>query len=723
MESKRVVDIRMRPEEPIQILLAEDNESDKHLIASALKDSGINFQLDWVRDGSQLMDFLLNRAAFQDRWQFRTPDIILLDLKMPNKDGRVAFDEIMNNAELRQIPIIVLTSLVDQDTAVQLMKSGATDYLDKNRLTPESIGRSIRYAIELKYREVLRIKAENVATRLGRVLDNAAHEIFIFSVDGYRIMQANRGARRHLGYSTEEMLQLRPLSFMPELSEEKFSALLKPLLTSETTEVCFETVQQRKNGSRYPVDVQIQISRLEAPPVFFALVQDLSERKMSEAKLEQAAFYDSLTNIPNRSLFKERLSHAVAQASRTNQLSAVACVNLNRFKSVMETHGADVCETIIKTAADRLKECLRDGDTVARVNGDEFMLLALGSGQEADLIKIAERVVGAFQKPFRIDHHELHLTVSVGVSVYPGDGKDAEILMKHASTAMYRAKEQGRSNYQLFNPSMNAKSFGRLAMENSLRHALERNEFQLVYQPVFDVKSNQITEAEALIRWNHPEMGLVYPNDFIPMAEQSGLIIPIGEWVLRSACAQGQYWHKIGMAPLSVSVNISVHQIKQKEFANLVENVLRETHLSAQNLILEVTENVFMENLDTTLDTLSKLRKIGVAVAIDDFGTGFSSLGYLKDFSINILKIDQSFMRKITRDSDYAAIVESIIRLAHNLRLQVVAEGVETAQQLDFLKKNNCHRVQGQFFSHPLPADELAKLVLSNRAVQQARKV
>jgi len=718
-----VADIRMRPEVPIRILLAEDNESDKHLIANTLKDSGIDFQLDWVQDGDQLMDFLLNRAAFQDRRQFKNPDIILLDLKMPNKGGQETFHEIMNNAELRRIPIIFLTSLVDQDTAVQLMKSGATDYLSKNRLNPESISRSIRYAMELKYREELRVKAENVATRLGRVLDNAAHEIFIFSMDGHRIMQANRGARRHLGYSAEEMLQLRPLSFMPNISEEKFSELLKPLVIGETTEVCFETVQQRKNGSRYPVDVQIQISRLEAPPVFFALVQDLSERKMSEAKLEQAAFYDSLTNIPNRSLFKERLSHAVAQASRTNQFPAVVCANLNRFKAVMETHGADVCETIIKTAADRLKECLRDGDTAARVNGDEFMLLILGSGQETDLIKIAERVVGAFQKPFWVDRHELHLTASVGLSVYPGNGKDAETLMKHASTAMYHAKEQGRSNYQLFNPSMNAKAFGRLAIENSLRHALERNEFQLVYQPVFDVKSNQITEAEALIRWNHPEMGLVYPNDFIPMAEQSGLIVPIGEWVLRNACLQCHLWHNIGMSPLSVSVNISVQQIKQKEFSELVENILRETNLKAQNLILEVTENVFMENLDTTLDTLSKLRKIGVAVAIDDFGTGFSSLRYLKDFSINVLKIDQSFMRKITRDSDYAAIVESIIRLAHNLGLQVVAEGVETDQQLDFLKKNNCHRVQGHLFSHPLPADELAKLVLNNRAVHQTRKV
>lgn len=707
----------MYKEAPLRIVLAEDSEKDHTLIKKTLSETGIIADLIWVQDGEGLMDYLLNRNDFQDRRKFGKPDVILLDLRMPHKGGQEVFHEIMNNAELRSIPIIFLTVLVDQDTAVALMKSGATDYLSKNSLTPESLGRSIRYAVELRRREEMRVQAENVATRLGRVLDNASNEIYIFGADSHRIIQANRGARRHLGYSAEEMLGLRPLSFMPDISEERFGDLLKPLLTGESSEVGFETVQQRKNGTRYPVEVLIQMSRLETPPIFLAIVQDLSERKTSEAKIEHAAFYDSLTDLPNRQLFKDRLTSAIAQSGRSSQFPVVVCVDIDRFKAVMETFGPPVCETIIKAVAERLKECMREGDTIARMSGDEFMLLMPGSGSVMDVAKISARILAAMERPFHADKHELHLSVSIGIAVCPDDGRDAEILMKHATTAMYRAKEQGRNNYQLFNPSMNAKAFGRMAMENSLRHALERNEFLILYQPVYDLKSGQITEAEALLRWRHPEMGVVYPNDFISMAEETGLIMPIGEWVLRNACAQARLWQNLGIGNICVSVNISAQQAKRKEFVHVVEETLRDSGLAAEHLILEVTESVFMENAEPTLDTFSRLRKMGAAIAIDDFGTGFCSLGYLKDFSISVLKIDQSFMRNIPRDTDYAAIVESIIHLAHHLRLKVVGEGVENEHQLEFLKTKNCDRAQGFYLSQPIPADELAKLPASRRTL------
>ncbi|HEY2944438.1 MAG TPA: EAL domain-containing protein [Vicinamibacteria bacterium] len=448
---------------------------------------------------------------------------------------------------------------------------------------------------------------------------------------------------------------------------------------------------------------------------------DITERKRAEEQIKSLAYHDSLTGLPNRRLFQDRLSVAVAQAHRNAQRLAVLFLDLDRFKSVNDSLGHAAGDRLIQEVAERLRTCLREGDTVARLGGDEFTLLLPGVAQVVDAARVAEKVLDALRVPFLIDDRELLATASIGISLYPEDGRDADTLVKNADNAMYRAKQQGRDNYQLCAPALNATALERLALESSLRHAVGQDELVLHYQPVLDLVSGRVESMEALLRWRHPELGLVPPADFIPLAEMTGLVIAFSPWVLRTACAQAREWQAAGHPGLGVAVNLSARQFQHPGLVGQVKRALEETRLEARFLELEISESSAMQGPEANVPTFRALKALGVGLAIDDFGTGCSSLSYLRRFPIDALKIDRSFTAEITRDPDDAAIANVVIALAHTLKLRVVAEGVETDDQLSFLTARRCDQGQGYLFGSPRPAQDCTALLDAPVPVRAAR--
>jgi diguanylate cyclase (GGDEF)-like protein len=436
-----------------------------------------------------------------------------------------------------------------------------------------------------------------------------------------------------------------------------------------------------------------------------------SDLKKSDEQIRYLEYYDSLTGLPNRVLFKDRLELAISHAKRNQEMFAVMFIDLDRFKNINDTLGHTVGDLLIKAVASRLKQVIQKDDTISRMGGDEFTLIFVDVKDEKYLVKIAEKIMKVFSEPLIINDHELFITASVGISVYPNDGEDAEILIKNADMAMYRAKEHGKNNYQFFTNGMNEKALKKLEIEKNLRKALEKNEFLLHYQPQIDFVKNRIVACEALIRWNNGTNGLVPPGDFIPLAEETGLIIPIGEWVLKTACLQLKKWHNEGHNELRMAVNISAQQFEQKDLAEIVEKILLETQVDPRYLELELTESAIMKSIERAAEIMQRLKSKGIRISIDDFGTGFSSLGYLQKFSADILKIDRSFIKNIPDCANDEAIVTAIINMAHLLGLSVIAEGVEREEQLNFLKSRSCDAIQGYLISKPVPHSEFKQLI------------
>ena len=470
-------------------------------------------------------------------------------------------------------------------------------------------------------------------------------------------------------------------------------------------------------GTIYLGYIGFLLTAITGMSMIACLLED--EREASElatVEMEHLAYHDALTGLPNRPLFMDRLILALAQSSRSNQKLAVFFLDLDRFKDINDSLGHSTGDGLLKAVAERIRRCIREGDTVARFGGDEFTLLIPKIDQVEDAAKIAQKILETLKIPFSIADHELFLTTSIGISIHPGDGSDPETLVRNADTAMYRAKDQGRDNYQLYAPAMNARALERLALENMLRKALSHRELVLYYQPVADMKTKSVVGVEALIRWRHPEMGLVSPAHFIPVAETSGLIIPIGDWVLRTACRQTKLWQKRIDPDLTVAVNLSARQFQQPNLTEEIAEVLEETGLGAKYLELEITESNAMQNAENTIYTLRELKALGVRIAMDDFGTGYSSLSYLKRFPIDTLKLDQSFVREITTDASDAAIATAVIAMAHSLQLKVIGEGVETEEQFAFLHQQKCDYIQGYLFSPPLAVESLEAYLLQRKA-------
>jgi diguanylate cyclase (GGDEF)-like protein/PAS domain S-box-containing protein len=536
------------------------------------------------------------------------------------------------------------------------------------------------------------------------------------------ILDCNEAFARIFGYtSREEVLRQAAWDFYVT-PEDREAAMAKLVERQSLTN--YELCLKRKDGSLVWV---LQNENLtEGPDGRLSVIEgtaiDISERKRAEEQVKHLAFHDPLTNLPNRLLFNDRLTLAVAQAHRHNQRLAVLFLDLDRFKVINDSLGHSIGDELLRQVAERIQEYVREGDTVARLGGDEFTLLVPGISAEDDAAKIARKICEAIRDPFWIDGRELFVTTSVGVSVYPSDGHDAETLVRNADSAMYRAKEQGRDNYQLYTPAMNAKAVERLSLESRLRQAIANDELELHFQPFIDLRTAELLGAEALIRWRHPELGLIPPGEFIPLAELSGLIVPIGEWVLRTACAEARKWHKKGFSHLTVSVNLSSRQFQQNDLVNQVTNALQETGLEADKLDLEITESNAMQNAEHSINTLWGLKKRGVRISMDDFGTGYSSLNYLKRFPIDRIKLDQSFVRDLPSDKDDAAIAMAVIAMGRSLELVVIAEGVETEEQLAFLKGHKCDQLQGFLLSRPLPPEAFGQFLDDSLAPDATRE-
>ncbi|MFN6582164.1 MAG: EAL domain-containing protein [Aulosira sp. ZfuVER01] len=447
--------------------------------------------------------------------------------------------------------------------------------------------------------------------------------------------------------------------------------------------------------------------------------RDVTAHKLAEAKIRHQALHDLLTNLPNRVLFNERLSQALAQAQKSGSKLAVCFLDLDRFKTINDTLSHAIGDKLLQSVAQRLTQCLRDCDTIARWGGDEFTLLLPEIKDTQEVAQIQDRILAAFKPVFNIENYHLHISPSIGIALYPLHGQDAETLIKHADAALYIVKSQGRNNYQFYHSAINSGSSELLILENSLHYALERQEFEIYYQPQVNSSTGKITKIEALLRWRHLQLGCIAPEKFIPLAEETGLIVPIGEWVLKTACTQNKFWQDtLGLPSLSVAVNLSARQFQQPNLVNIVTQILSTTQLTPQCLELEITESIAMQNVDFTQKVLSELYALGVSISIDDFGTGYCSLSYLKNFPIHGLKIDKSFIRDLSNDQYDAAITTAIIALAHGLKLAVVAEGVETEEQRNLLQVLDCELMQGYLFSRPLSAEDTTKLLRKSKSCQ-----
>ena len=442
--------------------------------------------------------------------------------------------------------------------------------------------------------------------------------------------------------------------------------------------------------------------------VFYLVYRDIAERRQAEDRLRVVATHDPLTALPNRTLFHEHLSHALAKAQRYNRQLAVLFIDLDRFKNVNDTLGHEAGDLLLQVAAQRLSDCLRETDTMARQGGDEFVVLMDELSDLEAVAGVCQRILDAMGRPFMVHGQEILLTASIGISVYPGDGRT---LLKNADIAMYRAKEKGKNNYQFYSTQIDNYSVERLSLESSLSRAIERNEFTLHYQPKVDIASGRIAGMEALLRWQHPELGWISPARFIPLAEENGLILPIGAWVLRTACAQNQTWRRQGMRRLRVAVNLSARQFGVESLPQDIGAVLRESGLEGEDLEIEITESMVMSNPEQAVTMLRQLKDMGIHVAIDDFGTGHSSLAYLKRFPVDSVKLDRSFVEDLPGDLESVAIAQAIIAMAHSLHMKVVAEGVENEAQLRFLRGEGCDEIQGHHFSEPRAAFEIPELM------------
>jgi diguanylate cyclase (GGDEF)-like protein/PAS domain S-box-containing protein len=520
------------------------------------------------------------------------------------------------------------------------------------------------------------------------------------------------------GYVPQEVIGLNPRLLKSAHHDVDFyRRMWRSILDSGQWEG--EIWNRRKDGEVYPQWTNINAVKNERGKTthFVSVFRDISVIKQAEHRLQYLATHDALTDLPNRILFQDRLDHSLAQAHRRGGQMAVMFLDLDRFKVINDTLGHPTGDQVLREVAGRLAACMRDSDTVARIGGDEFTVLLENISQAQEVIPVATKLLEAVSQPLRFGGQEFILACSIGISLYPEDGKDASTLLKHADRALYRAKRDGKHNYRFFMPGLDAEARERLAMENSLHHALERNELRLYYQPQVDLHSGRVVGVEALLRWQHPEMGLISSNQIIPLAEETGQIIPIGEWVLQTVCEQNKIWQAEGYSslPVSVAMNLSPPQYQAEDLLEMVNRVLEETGLPPDLLELEVTEGILIRDPEKAAGILARLKGLGVGLAIDDFGTGYSSLSYLSRFPINTIKIDPSFVSNLPGDTNSAAIVIAIISLAHVLGVKVVAEGVETKEQLHFLWSKSCDQMQGFYFCPPVTADEITKLLQTRR--------
>ena len=548
--------------------------------------------------------------------------------------------------------------------------------------------------------------------RYHSLFDNAIEGIFRTSPDGH-YLDANPALARIYGFDSPHDLisslrDIRRQLYVDPARREEFMRIIK----ARGSISGFESQVYRKNGDTIWISENARAVFEDGHVLNYeGTVEDITERRLYQARIEQQANYDTLTGLANRSLLNDRIQQAIFTAASYGTRLAVVFVDLDRFKFINDSLGHHVGDELLKTMADRFRSSVREHDTVARLGGDEFVLLINSQGEPDSVGTTMERMLELISRPWRSAHGEFEVTCSIGVSLYPDDGSDADTLLKHADSAMYRAKEHGRNNFQFFTDDLNRLMKERLELESNLRRALDRGQFELLYQPRVDLKTRELTGCEALIRWQLPGRGEIGPARFIPIAEETGLIGPIGRWVLQTACAQNKAWQDAGMKPCVVAVNVSPRQFRRDDLVQTITEVLEQTRLDPRWLEIEITENMVMHDGEQMVEMLRAIKRLGVQIAVDDFGTGYSSLSYLRRFPVDRLKVDRSFVQDMAKDADSAAIVRTIIALGHNLGLKVVAEGVESEDQIAFLADNACDELQGYYFSKPISAWRFRKLL------------
>ncbi len=554
-----------------------------------------------------------------------------------------------------------------------------------------------------------RTKVEALNMRLARIIEDSFNEVYVFDAKTLKFLQVNKSACQNLGYTMAELSNLTPLDLNPEFALEDLEHVFSPLRTGKQSHIRFETVHRRKNGSVYDVEITLQHIRADDQAVFAAVVEDIAEKRQNELQIAHMAMHDALTDLPNRILLNERLEHALERVKR-GETFAVLCLDLDRFKTINDTLGHAVGDELLKATAERLVNCVRGTDTVARLEGDEFAVIQIPSGYPKDAANIARRIGDAIKRPFNIQGRQITIESSIGIAVAPKDGNDPETLLHKADMAMHRAKADGRGTIHFFEPELDARMQVRQQLELDLKKGLNNEEFELQYQPIVNLQTERIAVLEALLRWKHPERGMVPPMDFIPIAEETGLIREIGEWVLRKACADALTWPE----EVKVAVNLSPIQFQNQSLALRVTKALADTGCPASRLELEITESMLMQDTDEALATLHQLRDLGVKISMDDFGSGYSSLGYLRSFPFDKVKIDRSFTADLAGSDGAIAIVQAIAGLCSQLGIATTAEGIETIAQLDRVLNLGCTEMQGFLYSPPRPLEEIMRLFFPN---------
>jgi diguanylate cyclase (GGDEF)-like protein/PAS domain S-box-containing protein len=688
---------------PIKVLLlVEDNPADVRLLREMFHEqSSHHTELTQVETMGQAEKHLAGGAV----------DIILLDLGLPDAQGLESIRRA--RAVAPRVPLVVLTALDDESMAARALQAGVQDYLIKGQIDARGLLRALRYAVERKsMQEELFEEKERAQVTLNSIGD----AVICADISG-NITFLNLVAVRMTGWSRDEAAGRPMAEVFRVLDATSRKTTPNPMemavRQNRTMHLPSNCILIQRDGCEIPIEDSVApIHDREGQATGVVIVfRDVSSGQTMALQMAHSAHHDFLTGLPNRKLLNDRVGQAILSATRSMKKVAVLFLDLDGFKYINDSLGHSIGDRVLQSVAKRLVDSVRGSDTVSRQGGDEFVVLLSEVELSEGVAITARRLLQVGAEPHSIDHHDLYVTTCIGVSIYPDDGLDVETLIKNADTAMYQAKENGRQTYQFFKAAMNVRAVERQSIEGSLRRALERQEFAVHYQPKINLRTGEISGAEALMRWTHPTRGLVSPAQFIPVAEDCGLILPIGNWVLREACKQTRTWVEAGLPLGTMGVNISAVEFRNENFLEGVFAILKDTGLNPNLLELELTESVLMKRPESTASVLQALRAKGVQVAVDDFGTGYSSLSYLQKFSIDALKIDQSFVRRITTAPAETTIVTAVISMARSLKLRVVAEGVETLKELEFLQAHQCDEAQGYYFSRPVPPEQFAKLL------------
>lgn len=698
----------------ISILLVED---EPHYLATTKRlIANIADSITTAETGQQALQQLASLAF----------DIVLLDLGLPDMTGLAIMAAI--KSKWPEVLIIVVSADPSIDSAIEALRLGAYDFIRKP-YEPEELIKTLTHA-----RQKLLLENENnhynkalkhSENLFGQLVNNSPDIIYTLDPEG-RFTFLNESARKILGLDIDTMLGRNYESIVYHADQDRAKYAVNERRTgvraTQNREIRFIQGSDDDLGEQF-VTIELNAMGLYQPNQdgtnefigTYGVARDLTERKKAEATIYFQAYHDLLTNLPNRALFKDRLNQAIVQCIRQNHSLAVMFLDLDHFKMVNDTLGHLIGDELLQAVAQRLRHNIREGDTLARIGGDEFLLLLPYIRNRENVAAISDKIIASFKTPFRIEAHELFVSVSIGIAIFPDDGEMIDTLIKHADIAMYHAKDRGRNDYCFFDQGLNHNVSGRLDIQTGLRHALQRGELELYYQPQVNIMTGKIVGMEALLRWNHPERGMVPPSEFIPIAEECGLINPISKWVLQTACNQARVWQERQGSPITLSVNISARQIEQPGFVDNFIQILEMNGLDGSNIEIEITESTLMRDIEGCIVKLRQLSELGIIVSIDDFGTGYSSLSYLKKLPIHTLKIDKSFIHDLRADSQGATIVDGITAMAKSLHLNVIAEGVESDEQLAYLRKAGCDVYQGYHFSRPVSSNIATSLLEAER--------